>query len=330
MSLLKKISKLFSKKKNNQLIAIALQKQGISLCAISTSEQGEISTKALRDNDSSPQGTPAKSINIPAVIFQQKKVVDGDFANQLLQWQTDFTLSGQAHLILNDQQTQIVQVDKPSVPETEICAALKWKIKDLVTISPDNMVLDYFDAPTLAGSQEKVSVVCASLSELKALVTTINQDNVELLSITTQEFAFANLLAEQTDAYLLICQQPNEEIVLLIVKEGQIHFQRRLRGFAHIASKSEDELVAGVIDNLSLEVQRSTDYYERQLKQAPIKELKVLLPIALEGFVARKLAENTSVAVSLLNLPRPYCQQRDYAVVIGAVLGQSKAISAGG
>ena len=156
------------------------------------------------------------------------------------------------------------------------------------------------------------------------MVSTINQSNVELLSITTAEFAFANLLAVQKDACLLVCQQPNEEIVLLIVKNGQLYFHRRLRGFAHIANKSEDELAMNVIDNLSLEIQRSTDYYERQLKQAPIKELKVLLPIALEGFFARKLAENTNVAVSLLTLPKPYHQQREYAAALGAALGQNK------
>ena len=84
-----------------------------------------------------------------------------------MQLKNDFELSGQAHLVLNDQQTQIVQVDKPSVPEAEITSALKWQIKDLVTIAPDNMVLDYFDAPALANSKDKINVVCASLSELK-------------------------------------------------------------------------------------------------------------------------------------------------------------------
>jgi|GEM_PF-529837 len=334
MSLLTKISKLFSKKQNNQVVGIALQQQAISLCSFPSSESNQKTVPdTVIDNErssesSSQQKSAVENTQSNTVVFQRQKVINGEFSSQLTQLQSDFELSGQAHLVLNDQQTQIVQVDKPSVPDAEICGALKWQIKDLVTISPDNMVLDYFDAPTLNGAKDKINVVCASLSELKTLVATLSQNDIDLCSITTQEFAFANLLGIQQDACLLVCQQPNEEIVILIVKEGQLHFHRRLRGFAHIASKSEDELTMGVIDNLSLEIQRSTDYYERQLKQAPIKELKVILPIALEGFFARKLAENTNVAVSLLSLPRPYHQQREYAAAIGAALGQGSSVIA--
>jgi MSHA biogenesis protein MshI len=324
MSLLTKISKFLSKKQSNQLIGIALQQQGISLCSIPVSTKDKIETKLLVDDSITSEVSPSQNDNQTTTVFQKVNVISGEFSSQLKRLQDELQLSGQAHLVLNDHQTQIVQVDKPSVPEAEICAALKWQVKDLVTISPDNMVVDYFDAPVLAGSTDKINVVCASLSELKSLVSTINQDDIELASITTQEFAFANLLAVQKDACLLVCQQPNEEIVLLIVKEGQLLFHRRLRGFAHIGSKSEDELSMSVIDNLSLEIQRSTDYYERQLKQAPIRELKVLLPIALEGFFARKLAENTNVSVGILALPSPYHQHREYAAAIGALLGGKK------
>lgn len=320
MSLLTKISKLFSTKQTKQLIGIALQQNSILLCSFSTSELNDTVANSSIAETSTTQ-------DHADFLFQQSKVIEGDFAQQIIKWQNDFDLAGQAHLVLNEHQTQIVQVDKPSVPEAEICAALKWQIKDLVTIAPDNMILDYFDVPTLAGSKEKVNVVCAALSDLKALVSTIIQDDIELLSITTQEFAFANLLPVQNDACLLVCQQPNEEIVLLIVKDGQLHFHRRLRGFAHLASKNEDELTASFVDNLSLEIQRSTDYYERQLKQAPIKELRMLIPMPLEGFFARKIAENTNLAVSLFNLPSPYQQHREYAAAIGACLGESKAIS---
>lgn len=333
MSLLTKISKLFSKNQHNQVVGIALQQHGISLCSIPSpkyDKKAEINALAAKGSLEEPnhEQTPLESNTDDLVLFQEQKVTSGDFSEQLEQLKSDLALSGQAHLVLNDHQTQIVQVDKPSVPEAEICGALKWQIKDLVTISPDNMVLDYFDAPALNGAKAKINVVCASLSELKAMVAAINQGDVELCSITTQEFAFANLLPIQKEACLLVCQQPNEEIVLLIVKDGQLHFNRRLRGFAQIANKSEDELAMNIIDNLSLEIQRSTDYYERQLKQAPIRELKVLLPIALEGFFARKLTENTNMAVGLLSLPKPYHEQRQYAAAIGAALGQKRAASA--
>jgi MSHA biogenesis protein MshI len=79
-----------------------------------------------------------------------------------------------------------------------------------------------------------------------------------------------------------------------------------------------------VIDSLALEIQRSSDYFEHQLKQAGIREIKVLLPMETEGFFARKLAENTHLPVSILALPEGYQQYRGYAAAIGATLFESR------
>ncbi len=218
-------------------------------------------------------------------------------------------VSGQCHLILATEQYQIIQIDRPNVPDEEMCGALKWQIKDQVTFDPDDMVLDYYDGPTLAGGVEKLNIVCASSTVLKSFIAPLMNDNIQLKTITTPEFAFANLVPVQSDACLLVCQQPNEEILLLIVKDGQLFFHRRLRGFAGIAQVSEQELSMGLIDSLSLEIQRSTDYFERQLKQAPIKSIQLILPIQTEAYLAEKLAENTHIPVGILALPELFPAQ---------------------
>jgi MSHA biogenesis protein MshI len=257
--------------------------------------------------------------------FQRVSVNKIDYSAAIIDSLTEANYVGKCHIVLNSQQAQIVQVDKPSVPDAEINGALKWQIKDLVSISPENMVLDYFDGPTQVGATEKINVVCSPINELKKLVSAVNDVNMKVTSITIPEFAFANLLPFDNDACLLVCQQPSEEIVLLIVKQGKLYFHRRLRGFTQIASKTEDEISMTVIDSLALEIQRSSDYFERQLKQAPIKDIKVLLPIDLEGYLARKLAENSHLPVSLLALPEAYQTQREYASAIGATMTETRA-----
>ncbi|TWX70691.1 hypothetical protein ESZ36_03230 [Colwellia demingiae] len=304
MSFLTKISQLFSKNNSNQRLGIAFQHQGVSLCSI----------PQQKSDNAIDESTAAK------VIFEREKANSANFSSAIQKLHSNCELEGDACLVLNEAQSQIVQIDKPSLPDSEMNSALKWQIKDLVSISPNNMVLDYYDAPLLAGGKEKINVVCASLDELKKLVEATEQGTVKVSAITTQEFAFANLLAPQNDANLLVCQQPNEEIVLLIIKQKKIFFHRRLRGFAQIGNKSAEELSFSVIDDIGLEIQRSTDYFERQLKQAPIKAIKVLLPIELENLFIEKLAENSIVPVSLLELPRPYHQHREFAAAIGASL----------
>ena len=226
-------------------------------------------------------------------------------------------LNGVLHIVLANSKSKIVQVEKPSVPEDEILSALTWQVKDLVNIPPENILLDYFDGPTLAGTQ-KINVVCVTRSEVVELASELIARNLNIATITTEEFAFASLLPVQANASLLVCQQPNEEINLLIIKEGQVFFARRLRGFEKISHQNQTELSMGVLDSLSLEIQRSTDYFERQLKQAPIKDIQVLIPIENEQFLAQKLSENTNVAVTLFAMPDYAKNQRHNAVAVGA------------
>lgn len=308
MSLLTQVSNIFSKKPSERLVGISLQQASVFLCSL----------PALGASSSSAEDSGQ------AIEFKSVKVNQIDFSAAIADLQAEIPFTGKCHVVLNAQQSQIVQVDKPKVPADEINSALKWQIKDLVTIAPENMVLDYFDGPVLAGGQEKINVVCAPMNELKSLVAAVNESEAEVCSITIAEFAFANLIPNQKDACLLVCQQPNEEIVLLIVKQGRLFFHRRLRGFSQIANKTEDELSMTVIDNLALEIQRSSDFFERQLKQAPIREIKILLPISHEGFFARKLAESSLVPVTLLALPEGYQANREYAAAIGATLYDTK------
>jgi MSHA biogenesis protein MshI len=291
MSLITKINNIFSKSESKDLLGVSLRQQ--SFAFFSSPEKGE---------------TQCQQIDSPLAEHSQQIKVE----------QKKYQLQGQCHLVLASSQTQIVLVDKPNIPESELNAALKWQIKDLVNFSPEDMVLDYFDGPTQSGGSEKIHVVCASKKELLTLIESLNYDGLTLKSIITEEFAFANLLPVQNDACLMVCQQPNEEIILLIVKQGKIFFSRRLRGFAQIATKTAEELSFGIVDNLNLEIQRSTDYFERQLKQAPRRSIEVIVPMENEAVLARKLAENTNAVVNLFTMPEGFNDAREFAVTIGA------------
>lgn len=281
---------MFSKKESTNQLAISMTKQGIAYC--------HMAEQKIQD-------------------AQLLKLVDNDFTKSLSLLGSTLGLSGECRLILAANQYHIVQIDKPSVPEEELNQALKWQVKELVNIPPEDMILDYFDGPMLAGGAQKLNVVVASKAELATFVKELDQQQITISSITTEEFAFKDLLPVQDDAHLLLVQQPGEEMVILIIKNGQMYFHRRLRGFSDIAQKSEDELAFGMIDSISLEIQRSTDYFERQLKQAPIKTIKVLTPNDNEAFIARKLSENTNVAVELFSLPEHYANYRQYAAPLG-------------
>ncbi|MFD2167765.1 type IV pilus biogenesis protein PilM [Thalassotalea euphylliae] len=291
MSIKTKITQLFAKAESGHHIGLAFRQDALAYCLLSTDGSVEHQQIPITDNEQEP-----------AI----KQLVSQD------------NLSSQGHVVLAPTQYQIVQVDKPNVPEEEVLGALKWQIKELVTYPPEDMVLDYFTGPTLAGGAEKVNVVCASKDNLKSMVQLFEDSDITLKTITTEEFAFASLVPFQEHAVLLLCQQPNEEIIILIVKMGRIYFHRRLRGYAQIATKTIEELSFGAIDSLSLEIQRSSDYFERQLKQAPIKEIQLILPIKNEQFIATKLAENTNTPVGVYPFDVLHQDKAMFGAAIGA------------
>ena len=292
MSLKIKIAKLFGQSDSSNHIGIAFRKDALAYF-LQTPEQ-----------KSQHNQIPVEQENFLGAVSQ---LVAKD------------ELAANTHLVLTASQYQIVQVDKPSVPEAELIAALKWQVKDLVTIPPEDIVLDYFAGPVLAGGVEKINVVCAKKSELASFVEKFDEHGFQIKSIITEEFAFANLVEVKEQATLMLCQQANEEVVILIVKDGNIYFHRRLRGFAQLGMKSPEELGFGAIDSLSLEIQRSMDYFERQLKQPPIQEIKLVLPIKTEQYLANRLAENTTASVEVLTLPSPVADNKAYAAAFGAI-----------
>jgi len=300
MALNTQLKKFFSKTKSTDNVGLSLRQQSLAFCLI-------------------PDVGESKC----------QKIVSDNAVHGLSTLKKQYGLEGRCQVVLSASQYQIIQVNKPNVPESEILGALKWQIKDLVPYSPENMILDYFDGPILVGAAEKINVVCAEFSVLKEIVDRLNKEELAVKVITTAEFAFAKLLPIQSSPCLLVCQREEEEVLLLIVQDGRVYFHRRLRGYAQIAAKSEDELATTVIDTLSLEVQRSIDYFERQLKQAPIKSIKVIIPIASEGFLARKLAENTHIPVELLSMPAGFEQQREFATAVGATMLSGVAVANG-
>lgn len=297
MTFTKKVKALFARKESTNLLSVALRQETVSYCYF-------------------PDKATASYNTVP--------IINDDFISALESLHNVGGLSAGCELILSSKHYQIVQVDKPNLPDNELLAGLKWQVKDLVTIPPEDMVLDYFDGPSLAGVN-KLNVVCAQQSKIKNMVNVLHKESLSLKSISTEEFAFSHLLQNAEGAQLLICQQPNEDVLVLIVRDGQLFSYRRLRGMANIGSRSPDELSMGLIDTLSVEIQKSIDFFERQLKQPPVKNINVLLPVENEAFIARKLAENTHVSVELLVLPDEYSNDRSYAAVIGSMVGRNMA-----
>ncbi len=202
---------------------------------------------------------------------------------------------------------QLLQIDKPAIPEEELEMALSWSIKDLVNnIAQEDLIADYFHVAAKIPMQgDKLNVVVTSRKVIMPLIELFLKNKVELKGIVPEEMLIQNVVGHNDTASLLLSQQTNEEVALQIVKKDQLYFARKLRGFNRIHDYSAQELVEGLTDSLSLEVQRSMDYFESQLKQAPIKNILLALPTEHQALIAEQIAQHFPITVEPMGIRNP-------------------------
>ena len=182
----------------------------------------------------------------------------------------------QCNISLSISKYQLLQVDKPPVEDAELNQALQWTIQEQLS-SDEQFTIDYFDPPAATANAEKLNVVAIMTKDILEIRDGILKAGLALNIIGIGELATCNLLTHSDDAIITLNQEEGGQLCLNIVKRNQLFFSRRLRGYENLESFSQEEIKMGVVENLSLEIQRSMDYFESQLRQAPVKKVYVSL-----------------------------------------------------
>ena len=229
-------------------------------------------------------------------------------------------------LVLSVERYQLVQLDKPAVPEVEMLQALPWLARELTSVAVDDMLLDYMDLPEQTSQQvARINVVVTAKSSLLELCRELQRRKVQVVNIQPEEWLPRNLLPVQNAAVMLIVHQPGQELMLQIIRQGALYFSRRLRGFNRIDQYGIAELSQGMLDNLLLEVQRSLDYFEGQLRQAPVKEILFQiasneLPAIVKYFADNGFGQVRALDLSALMPGLNKAEQQDYWLTVAGAL----------
>ncbi|MGS0693709.1 MSHA biogenesis protein MshI [Shewanella sp. 0m-4] len=169
---------------------------------------------------------------------------------------------------------QLFLVDKPNVPVEELNAALLWSVKDLAAQPVTDIHLDYFESSKQ--TTNKVNVVVTEKSLLSSLLLAAKNAGLLICGVSIEEMAMSNLF-DDNQARLVLSHREGQELLLTVVRAGEVFMQRRVRGFLQIDKISAEDLAYGVADNLSLEIQRSMDYFESQLREAPVSSIELVM-----------------------------------------------------
>ncbi len=222
---------------------------------------------------------------------------------------------------------QLMMVEAPEVPQAELRAAIRWRIRDLIDFHIDDAVLDVFDAPPSGarGSHDHLYVVVSRASSVKQRVDMLQDAGAALETIDIPELALRNIAAhlEQDKAGLAMLYFEAERGVITLTRDATLYLARSLDiGYRDLIQSP------ALVERLALELQRSMDYYDRRFQQAPVTSI-VLCPLPQPARpLAEQLEQRTGIPVRVLQLedivelrnPLPEGQEPECLLAIGAAL----------
>lgn len=172
------------------------------------------------------------------------------------------------NLVLAPDQYQLFMMEAPKVPTEELREAVKWKVKDLISEPLDQVVVDVMPRADDCGraGQNLIYAVVAKRAFIEPAIVLVEKAGLLLESIDIDEMAVRNLgnrlSADKRGVAMVVLRQGQGSLAL--VKEQQLYLSRSFT----------IDYSGGLLDDipeeaLVLELQRSFDYYERQLGQVP-------------------------------------------------------------
>ena len=218
----------------------------------------------------------------------------------------------------------LLLVESPQVESSELKAAVRWQIKELIDFHIDDAIIDVFDIP---GQQERgrpklMYVVASRTRTVQKHINLIEQNAINLEVIDIPELALRNVAAllpeDQSGVATLYIGRDHG--MLTFTRQKTLYLSRRIdlgldQLLSHLKAPAEqDEFVLDgeepqmpaplqrALDNIVLEIQRSLDYYESHFSLPPVSGL-VMAPMEenVPG-VLGYLGGNLGVPVRMLDL----------------------------
>ncbi|WP_256203099.1 MSHA biogenesis protein MshI [Pseudomonas sp. ML96] len=200
------------------------------------------------------------------------------------------------NLVLHPATYQMLLLDAPDVAAEELRDAMRWRVKDQIAEPLEQVVVDAFRLPDDAYRGRSRMAYCAVLAKarMQACGDLIEQAGLHLHSIDITALAFRNLglLAGAENMNIALLRLRSSEGVICVQSGADLYMVRRIEQGLDRAN--------GDYGTVTLEIQRSLDYFESQLGKGYINRL-LLLPTKRDGAAALQ-ALSAGLAVKLQGL----------------------------
>lgn len=266
------------------MLTFALAKGGVSLAIAEINE----STPAL-------------------IVSDHQEVADGQWGHAMQELAHKYPkyIKGNPALlvVLGPSLYQSVQLDRPKLPAAEISQALKYSLRDLVSLAPADIIADYYDSPVQLSGQDKINAIVADKTMLQGVLKAAQELSENICGIVAEEQAVSRLFTQLQEPSVVVYQHDIEPALLQVYQQGELQVNRLVRALEQISALSADEISLGGGSPLSIEVQRSADYFERQLRQRPIKQVVLAVGSKHRAALQQQVADDLGFEVQWAEYP---------------------------
>ena len=212
--------------------------------------------------------------------------------------------------VINASDYQIAQVQAPDVPRAELRAAARYSMRDTFDFPIDQATLDVFDLPeqNSSGNKRMCFAVATRGDAIAKMTTTLERhfrrfDVIDIPELCQRNLA--SLLPQDAKgvAFLLI---RDDFAQLVLTRRGMLYVTRRfdfgMRGELNGDAEAEAHELPLDPQMLSLELQRSLDYYESHFDETAISELFIAPAGSRANMLAAELGASTGLRISMFNI----------------------------
>ncbi|PID43797.1 MAG: biogenesis protein MshI [Proteobacteria bacterium] len=252
----------FGKRKSSSFVGVEIRTDGISLAKTCASGDGR---RSLEFHGFEPCNAADRENALTKLVEASR------------------SSGASCNLVLTNNQYQVFQIERPAVDDAELRDSLHWKLNDLIDYPLDDAVSDLFEFPEDASRGRKlINAVCARKSILKEYVALLKKCHLDLVSIDIIDLALRNIARTfigtgiETEGAVGFLYLRNGFGMMILVKGENLYLSRKID--VDVDALKDPSRQETVMQKLSLEVQRSLDYVESQLRQIPPRQLLLLGP----------------------------------------------------
>lgn len=207
------------------------------------------------------------------------------------------------HYVLDKSEYELELVETPPVADDELTEAVRWRLKDLISIPIEDTVIDIFPLPEDAyrGRMKMLYVVAVDRKVIAEKLKFIRECGLDPKVIDIEEMALRNISLylpdmEKGTIAILSLKENSGEILMFSseamylsrsIEMGYVSLAEDLKSSATHKKNHDDEHHSHhehslTMDRFVLDIQRSLDYYESQLGKG-IASKVYLLPMGADG-----------------------------------------------